>query len=108
MAKDFKLHISRDMTRFTGRVLQPPKLKLGDAGQVTDLIPTRHDCQWNLLESHVLQGARIERWDIISFGGTPEQRSSLPKFIIQLAHRCQQLGVALNKVPTVAPQFGPM
>ncbi|KAL4182536.1 hypothetical protein AMTRI_Chr11g150590 [Amborella trichopoda] len=100
MAKDFKLHISRDMTRFTGRVLQPPKLKLGDAGQVTDLIPTRHDCQWNLLESHVLQGARIERWAIISFRGTPEQRSSLPKFIIQLAHHCQQLGVALNKVPT--------
>ncbi|KAL4184488.1 hypothetical protein AMTRI_Chr10g1240 [Amborella trichopoda] len=108
MAIDFNLHISREMTRLTGRVLQPPKLKLGDGGRVTDLIPTRHDCQWNLLESHVLQGARIERWAIISFGGTPEQRSSLPKFIIQLAHRCEQLGVALNKVPTVAPQFEPM
>ncbi|XP_061995215.1 protein argonaute 7 isoform X1 [Rosa rugosa] len=105
--REFKLRVSREMTRLNGRILQPPKLKLGDGGHVTDLIPSRHDRQWNLLDSHVFEGTCIERWALISFGGTPEQKHCIPKFIHQLSQRCEQLGIFLNKNTIVSPQFEP-
>ena len=96
------------MTRLNGRVLEPPKLKLGDGGHVRDLIPSRHDRQWNLLDSHVFEGTHIERWALISFGGTPDQKSNIPRFIIQLSQRCEQLGILLNKNTIMSPQFEPI
>ncbi|KAL6983436.1 Protein argonaute 7 [Sarracenia purpurea var. burkii] len=105
---EFKLQISRQMTRLKGRVLQPPKLKLGNGGCIRDLIPSRHDRQWNLLDSHVFEGTRIERWALISFGGSADQKSIVSKFINQLSQRCDQLGIFLNKNTVVAPQFEPM
>ncbi|XP_016461208.2 protein argonaute 7-like [Nicotiana tabacum] len=107
-ARDFKLQISREMTPLYGRILQPPKLKLGDRGLVRDLIPSRHDRQWNLLDSHVFEGTRVERWALMSFGGTSDQKSNIPKFINQLCQRCEQLGIFLNKNTVLNPQFEPM
>ncbi|XP_043691980.1 protein argonaute 7-like isoform X2 [Telopea speciosissima] len=106
--REFKLHVSREMTRLNGRVLQPPKLKLGDNGHITNLVPSRHDRQWNLLDSHVFEGTRIERWVLISFGGTPDQRSNIPRFMDQLSQRCEQLGIYLNKNTLIRPQFEPI
>ncbi|KAJ7953861.1 Argonaute family protein [Quillaja saponaria] len=105
--KEFDLHISREMTRLNGRILQPPKLKLGDRGHVRDLVPSRHDRQWNLLDSHVFEGTRIDRWALISFGGTPDQKSSIAKFINLLSQRCEQLGIFLNRKTIMSPQFEP-
>ncbi|XP_072971133.1 protein argonaute 7-like [Typha angustifolia] len=104
-ANQFNLQVSRDMTQLCGRVLQPPKLKLGDGGHVRDITPNRHDRQWNLLNSHVAEGSRIRRWALISFGGTPEQRFCIPKFINQLSSRCEQLGIVLNKNTIISPLF---
>lgn len=103
--REFNLNVSVEMTRLNGRILQPPKLKLGDGGHVRDLVPSRHDRQWNLLDSHVLEGTKIERWALISFGGTSDQKSYIPKFINQLSQRCEQLGIFLNKNTVVSPQF---
>ncbi|XP_060196789.1 protein argonaute 7 [Lycium barbarum] len=107
-ARDFKLKISREMTQLYGRILQPPKLKLGNRGQVRDLIPSRHDRQWNLLDSHVFEGTRVDRWALMSFGGTSDQKSNIPKFINQLCQRCEQLGIFLNKNTVLNPQFEPL
>nr|XP_009411077.2 PREDICTED: protein argonaute 7 isoform X2 [Musa acuminata subsp. malaccensis] len=104
-AAQFQLQVSREMTQLCGRVLEPPKLKLGDGGQVRDITPSRYDRQWNLLDSHVAEGSHIRRWALISFGGTPEQRSCIPKFISQLSYRCEQLGIFLNKKTIVNPSF---
>ncbi|WOK92320.1 protein argonaute 7 isoform X2 [Canna indica] len=104
-AGQFQLQVSREMTQLCGRVLEPPKLKLGEGGQVRDITPSRFDRQWNLLDSHVAEGCRIRRWALISFGGTPEQRSCIPKFINQLAYRCEQLGISLNKKTIINPIF---
>ncbi|KAF5183103.1 argonaute [Thalictrum thalictroides] len=106
--REFKLNISREMTQLYGRVLQPPKLKLGNGGHITDLIPSRHDRQWNFLDSHVFEGTRIERWALISFGGTAEYRSLIPRFIKQLSQRCEQLGIILNKNSSLQPQYEPI
>lgn len=96
------------MTRLSGRILQPPKLKLGDGGHVRDLTPTRRDRHWNLMDSHVFEGTRIGRWALISFGGTADQKTNIPKFINQLTQRCEQLGIFLNKNTVISPQFEPM
>ncbi|GFP87334.1 protein argonaute 7 [Phtheirospermum japonicum] len=106
--KEFRLQITKEMTRLTGRILQPPKLKLGHAGRVRNLTPTRHDRQWNLLESHVVEATRIERWALISFGGTIDQKSIIPKFIHQLSQKCQQFGIFLNPNTVTNPIFEPM
>lgn len=106
--REFKLQVSTEMTRLNGRILQPPKLKLGDGGHVRDLIPCRQDRQWNLLESHVLEGTRIERWALVSFGGTSDQKYNIPKFINQLSQRCGQLGIFLNRNTIIGPQFESM
>ncbi|PIN05276.1 Translation initiation factor 2C (eIF-2C) [Handroanthus impetiginosus] len=106
--KEFKLQVSKEMTRLTGRILHPPKLKLGNGGHVRNLTPSRHDRQWNLLDSHVFEGTSVERWAIISFGGTLDQKSSLQKFINQLSQRCAQLGIFLSKNTVISPLFEPM
>ncbi|KAJ0973754.1 hypothetical protein J5N97_015719 [Dioscorea zingiberensis] len=104
-AGEFQLHVSREMTKLCGRVLQPPKLKLGDGGNVRDITPNRYDRQWNLLDSHVAEGSKIKRWALISFGGNLEQRSCIPRFINQLSTRCEQLGILLNKSTMISPLF---
>ncbi|GAB4840062.1 Protein argonaute 7 [Ancistrocladus abbreviatus] len=104
-AAEFKLNVSREMTRLNGRVLQPPKLKLGNGGLVRDLTPSRIDRQWNLLGSHVIEGTRIGRWALISFGGTVDQKSHIPRFINQLSVRCEQLGIFLDRCTAISPQF---
>ncbi|XP_065860504.1 protein argonaute 7 [Euphorbia lathyris] len=104
---EFELHVSREMTKLKGRILQPPKLRLGHGGLVRDLIPSRHDRQWNFMDSHVFEGSRIERWALMSFGGTLDQKSNIPKFINQLCQRCDQLGIYLNKNTIISPQYEP-
>nr|AZZ70070.1 argonaute 7 [Erythranthe lewisii] len=106
--KEFKLRVSREMTKLTGRILQPPKLKLGNGGTVRNLTPFRNDRQWNLLDSHVFESSRVERWAIISFGGTPGQKSTIGKFINHLCQRCEQMGIFLNKNTIVDPIYEPM
>jgi eukaryotic translation initiation factor 2C len=93
------------MTQLSGRVLMPPKLKLGNGGRVKDITPDRFDRQWNLLDSHVAEGSSIKSWALISFGGTTEQHSLVPKFVSQLSCRCELLGIILNKRTVVSPLF---
>lgn len=93
------------MTQLSGRVLLPPKLKLGNRGRIKDITPDRFDRQWNLLDSHVAEGSNIKSWALISFGGTTEQQSFIPKFVSQLSSRCEQLGILLNKRTVVNPLF---
>lgn len=106
--REFKLQISREMTRLNGRILQPPKLKLGNGGFVKNVFPSRHDRQWNFLDSHVYQGTKIDRWGLISFGNGVDQKSTVSKFVNQLSQRCNQLGISLNKNTVFAPQFEPI
>ncbi|KAL6505629.1 Protein argonaute 7 [Orobanche hederae] len=105
--KEFKLQVAKQMTRLTGRILHPPKLKLGQGGHIRNLTPSRHDRQWNLQDSQVFEAARVERWALISFGGTLDQKSSVQKFINQLSQKCESLGIFLNPNTVTKPLFEP-
>ncbi|CAL4940068.1 unnamed protein product [Urochloa decumbens] len=104
-ADQFSLQVSKDMTELSGRILLPPKLKLGNGGRIKDITPDRYDRQWNLMDSHVAEGSKIKSWALISFGGSPEHQSFVPKFINQLSSRCEKLGILLNKKTVVSPLF---
>lgn len=106
--EEFNLRVSKEMTKLNGRILRPPKLKLGDGGEITNLFPSRQDRQWNFSGSQVFEGSRIGRWALISFGGTNEQKSIIPKFVDHLTRRCEQLGIFLNKNTVIKPQFESM
>ncbi|XP_078442541.1 argonaute family protein [Wolffia australiana] len=107
-AAGFNLRVATEMTRVTGRVLPPPKLKLGDGGHVRELTPSRHDRQWSLVNSHVVEGSWVRRWALLSFGGSPDQLSTLSSFALQLSNRCHQLGISLAHTPAAPPQFEPI
>ncbi|KAG8062958.1 hypothetical protein GUJ93_ZPchr0003g18535 [Zizania palustris] len=104
-ADQFNLQVSKDMTKLTGRVLLPPKLKLGSGGRIKDITPDRFDRQWSLLDSHVAEGSKINSWALISFGGTPDQHFCISKFVNQLSSRCEQIGILLNKKTVISPLF---
>ena len=96
------------MTKLNGIILQPPKLKLGNGGQVKDLTPFRQDRQWNFLESHVVEGRNIARCALINFGGNAKQRRNVGKFIAGLSQRCAQLGISLSRSTIVNSHFEQM
>ncbi|KAF2563968.1 hypothetical protein F2Q70_00015739 [Brassica cretica] len=91
--REFNLEVSREMTLLKGRILQPPKLK--------------HDRSRNLLESRAFKGTRVERWALMSIGGSPDQKSTIPKFINELTQKCEHLGVFLSKYTLSSTFFEP-
>ncbi|CAH2066358.1 unnamed protein product [Thlaspi arvense] len=81
--REFNLEVSREMTLLKGRILQPPRLKL--------------DRSRSLVESRAFKGTRVERWALMSIGGSQDQKSTIPKFINELTQKCEHLGVFLSK-----------
>ncbi|KAJ6987596.1 hypothetical protein D5086_016194 [Populus alba] len=66
-------------------------------------ITTNHDNK----SSGKRESRRIQRWALISFGVTLDQKSNIPKFINRLSQRCEQLGIFLNKNTIIGPQYEP-
>ncbi|EOA33574.1 hypothetical protein CARUB_v10019715mg [Capsella rubella] len=91
--REFNLEVSKEMTLLKGRILLPPKLKL--------------DRPKNLKESRVLKGTRIERWALMSIGGSSDQKCTIPKFINELTQKCEHLGVFLSKNTISSTFFEP-
>jgi eukaryotic translation initiation factor 2C len=90
------------MTEVTGRVLEPPLLKLGDGRHVR---PRWDDRQWKLGKSHVFDGKHIQNWGLITFnwsnGNDTRQRSRVEKFYQLLVRKCIDMGVYMNEEPLV-------
>ncbi|CAN8235956.1 unnamed protein product [Cochlearia groenlandica] len=81
--REFNLEVSKEMTLLKGRILQPPKLKL--------------DKPRSFQESKAFRGTRVERWALMSIGGSPDEKSTIPKFVTDLTQKCEHLGVFLSK-----------
>jgi eukaryotic translation initiation factor 2C len=90
------------MTEVTGRVLEPPLLKLGDGRHVR---PRWDDRQWNLVKSHVFDGTHIENWGLITFscsnGNDTRHISTVENFYQLLVRKCLDMGVYMNEKPLV-------
>lgn len=100
----FGMAVVGDMTKLMGRVLDAPRLKLGDGGRVRQVTPGQENRQWNLMSSHVFDGKRIEKWGLISFSwDRPSQQLTdmLKTFASSLVKRCADVGVIMSSNPVV-------
>lgn len=97
--QNFEVGVGMNMTAVDGRVMPPPKLKLGGSGGKT--ITTTVDrvkCHWNLLQGKTLVvGKPAERWALIDFSsGDRWNRLNVNMFIGKLMNRCESLGVHME------------
>nr|DAD43827.1 TPA_asm: hypothetical protein HUJ06_002057 [Nelumbo nucifera] len=96
IAQNFQIAVSEHMTEVTGRVIQPPNLKLGNVNGGASKVTVRGDCQWNLLDKCVLEGKRVERWAIIDFTDR-DVELDYRRFANQLVSRCKKLHIEMKE-----------
>ncbi|CAK8577355.1 unnamed protein product [Lathyrus sativus] len=66
--QDFGMEVIPSMTNVTGRVIQPPDLKLGDPNGRGGTMKLRVEkCHWNLVEKSMVDGKTVEHWGILDF-----------------------------------------
>ncbi|GJR07869.1 argonaute 2-like protein [Tanacetum coccineum] len=92
---NFDLEVGMEMTEVDGRVMAPPRLKLGSlSGNMNITTVDRQKCHWNLLQGKTLvTGKTLERWALIDFSG----RLNADLFIPKLINRCKSLGIQMEE-----------
>ncbi|KAI3733979.1 hypothetical protein L6452_13438 [Arctium lappa] len=89
--QNFEVGVGMNMTTVDGRVMPPPKLKLGGSGgkTITTTI-NRLKCYWNLLQRKTLVDDKsLERWALIDFSsGDRRNRLNVNPFTGKLMNRC--------------------
>ena len=85
--KEFQTTVDPEMVRVDGRVLPPPKIKLGPQDQA--LVP--RDGSWDMRDKALHQGADINTWALACF--TPSHRCNET----QLRNFCRQMATVSNK-----------
>lgn len=59
------ISIEKQLIQINGRVLEAPKLKVGNGEEVTPC-----DGRWNFKNKHLFNPARIERWAVVNFSAS--------------------------------------
>lgn len=86
------------MTSVEGRIIGPPNLKLGAADGTVDVVTVENERrQWNLAESSVVEGKRIDRWALIDFSSSDFPKLRAKDFITNLRNRSKSLGIVMEE-----------
>ncbi|GLJ39838.1 hypothetical protein SUGI_0814510 [Cryptomeria japonica] len=99
--ESYHMSVGSEMTDVTGRVIAPPKLRLGNS---CEIIPRQGDCQWNLHNRQLFDPKPIDKWGIVSFLHNPKedgQRKSMENFCRAMVVRFKDLGIQMAEKPTV-------
>ncbi|XP_028759293.1 protein argonaute 2-like [Neltuma alba] len=98
--QNFGMEVNTTMTTVLGRIIEPPKLRVGGrSGQIMTVTLDPERCQWNLVGKSVIQGKPVERWGIIDF--TRSESDSRFKlrcndFVPKLKGKFRSLGISMN------------
>ncbi|KAF7842531.1 protein argonaute 2-like [Senna tora] len=98
--QNFGMEVNRSMTAVEGRIIGPPKLKLGDpSGKIMTVAPDRENCQWNLIGKSMVEGKPVERWGILDFtaSGPFKGRLRTGDFIYNLINKYKKFGIYMNE-----------
>ncbi|KAI7748990.1 hypothetical protein M8C21_033907, partial [Ambrosia artemisiifolia] len=103
--QNFEVEVGMNMTKVVGRVMEPPKLKLGSSnGKPNIVIVDKQKCHYNLLQGRTLvAGKSIERWALIDFSQGHRDWLDVNSFIPKLMRRCTSLGVRMEEPLYVYP-----
>ncbi|KAI6703265.1 hypothetical protein NL676_012401 [Syzygium grande] len=87
-----------NMTKVVGRVLEPPELKLAAPnGKAIKIEVDKDKCHWNLMGKCVVDGKPIERWGIVDFSASDQNRVKYEPFIQKLISKCRSLGIRMEE-----------
>ncbi|KAF5762029.1 putative post-transcriptional gene silencing PAZ-Argonaute family [Helianthus annuus] len=98
--QNFGIGVSMNMTEVDGRVMEPPKLKLGSSNGKPNIITVdKQKCHYNLLQGRTLvTGKSVERWALIDFSSMHDELwLDIDSFIPKLMKRCGNLGVRMKE-----------
>ncbi|KAI3671866.1 hypothetical protein L1987_87063 [Smallanthus sonchifolius] len=97
--QNFEVEVGMNMTEVDGRVIEPPKLKLGSLNGKTNIITVdKMKCNYNLTHGKTLvAGKSVERWALIDFSRMHRDRLDADYFIPKLIKRCSTLGVQMEE-----------
>ncbi|KAF1891789.1 hypothetical protein Lal_00031598 [Lupinus albus] len=90
MLRSCGITIEPDFTRIDGRVLQPPRLRVGNG---EDFVP--RNGRWNFNNKKLVDPVKIERWAIVNFSGRCDTR-----YLCDTLKKC-----AANKGIFISPPF---
>ncbi|KAJ9174711.1 hypothetical protein P3X46_013327 [Hevea brasiliensis] len=93
ITQNFGIGVDVQMTRVTGRVIEPPELKLRTSnGRWTMATLDRVKCDWNLRRNSVISSKPIRLWGVLDFGSF-----SIEKAIPELISRSERLGIHMGQ-----------
>ena len=98
LKEEFQTTVNPEMVAVEGRVLPPPKLKLGPQDQ--GLVP--REGSWDMRSQKLFEGARIDTWALACFA--PMQRcnqDTLWRFCDQMSSVSTREGMRMTPQPTV-------
>ncbi|KAI3744226.1 hypothetical protein L1987_57303 [Smallanthus sonchifolius] len=103
--QNFEVGVGMNMTEVDGRVIEPPKLKLGSFNGKTNIVTVdKQKCHYNLTHGKTLvAGKSVERWALIDFSRKHRDRLDANSFIPKLMDRCSRLGVRMEEPLWVYP-----
>lgn len=94
LKEEFQTSVSPEMVRVGGRVLPPPKIKLGQRDQA--LVP--RDGSWDMRSKKLHDGARISTWALACFASRCSE-DQLRNFCKQMASVSTQEGMMMTEQP---------
>ena len=94
LKEEFQTSVNPEMVRVDGRVLPPPKIKLGPQDQ--PLVP--QNGSWNMHNKMLYEGVGISTWALACFASRCS-KDQLRNFCKQMAHVSSQEGMQMTEQP---------
>jgi len=91
------MRVGTSMTKVTGRVIQPPKLKIANRkGGIISMALEVGKPQWSLKGRSMVEGKPLKCWGILYFSDSKCQFKS-ERFITNLCNKCELLGIKMEE-----------
>ena len=98
IVENFEMTVNTSMTTVKGRVIGPPKLKLGDpSGKTTSMTLAPEKCHWNLIGRSMVEGKPVECWGILDFTLRSGRIFRGHVFISRLIEKYGSMGIDMNE-----------
>ncbi|XP_054778521.1 protein argonaute 2-like isoform X2 [Prosopis cineraria] len=98
--QNFGMEVNTTMTSVLGRIIEPPRLKVGGRnGQIMTVKLDTERCHWNLVGRSVMKGKPVERWGIIDFTSFESDfrfKLRCKEFIPKLKEKFRSLGIGMS------------